>query len=418
MQSESRRGGREIVVSFGPRQRPQVESSGGRFRDSGRSRHVFRVTYCTVLAEWTTALIAVGLLSFYLYAILDTRTDKQRDNIQYKLLVAYVFMSAYMRLCYVLTTISKTYLLMQQGPCESSTLPGQQHINTISGFMFMVEPAHFICLCWITHVAFPINECDENVTRFTCTALHVASTIFVSMWILTGLAVIVLVVTVTFFDRNRQGSRWWEDTLGNQAVESSLRLTPLPDPLREQIIGNLPTTRVPPPDGEPCAICFDVDTQDQWRILPCGHRFHPACVDEWIKKQRGTCPTCRHDPTQAQSTGDEETGNRTNISVTQLPTAHQSELDAAAAGTGGPVSSRNAPVAEAAAVQEGSSPLETLSHVWTMGQQMVLSGTAPLRAAASSNDAQLQSSAVRTSSMDAGIVSVPVAAGAELETRL
>jgi len=84
MQSESRRGGREIVVSFGPRQRPQVESSGGRFRDAGRSRHVFRVTHCTVLAEWTTALIAVGLLSFYLYAILDTRTDKQRDNIQYK----------------------------------------------------------------------------------------------------------------------------------------------------------------------------------------------------------------------------------------------------------------------------------------------------------------------------------------------
>ena len=34
------------------------------------------------------------------------------------------------------------------------------------------------------------------------------------------------------------------------------------------------------------------------RILPCGHRFHPACVDEWLKKQRGTCPTCRQDPTQ------------------------------------------------------------------------------------------------------------------------
>jgi hypothetical protein len=230
-----------------------------------------------------------------------------------------------------------------------------------------VEPAHFICLCWITHVAFPLSPCPEGVSQHTCISLHVASTIFVCMWILTGLAVIVLIVTVTFFDRNRQqNSRWWEDTFGNQAVESSLRLTQLPDPLREQIVGNLPTTSEPPADGEPCAICFDVDTQQEWycnsfacscafrpvcvfvfrlcventrhiayllyctwrvctpcalasssgailaqrqsvtvvayphlrRILPCGHRFHPACVDEWIKKQRGTCPTCRQDPTQ------------------------------------------------------------------------------------------------------------------------
>jgi hypothetical protein len=55
-----------------------------------------------------------------------------------QLLVAYVLMSAYMRLCYVLTTISKTYLLLLHGPCESLTLPGQHQINTISGLMFMV----------------------------------------------------------------------------------------------------------------------------------------------------------------------------------------------------------------------------------------------------------------------------------------
>jgi len=214
-------------------------------------------------------------------------------------LVAYVLMSAYMRLCYVLTTISKTYLLLQQGPCESSMLPGQSQINAISGLMFMVEPAHFIGLCWITHVAFPMRECDKDVTKWTCVALHVASTIFVGMWIVTGLAVIILIITVTFFDRNRHsGTRWWEDTLGNQAVEESLRLTNLPDPLREQIVGNLPTTTVPPADGEPCAICFDASPGDEWRILPCGHRFHPQCVDEWLKKQRGSCPTCRQDPTQ------------------------------------------------------------------------------------------------------------------------
>ena len=144
-----------------------------------------------------------------------------------------------------------------------------------------VEPAHFICLCWITHVAFPLSPCDEGVSQHTCISLHVASTIFVCMWILTGLAVIVLIVTVTFFDRNRQqNSRWWEDTFGNQAVESSLRLTQLPDPLREQIVGNLPTTSEPPADGEPCAICFDVDTQQEWycNSFPCSCACRPACV--------------------------------------------------------------------------------------------------------------------------------------------
>ena len=159
---------------------PLGQGDSSRRPEGNRSRrqHVFRVTYCTVLAEWSTAFIAVGLLSFYLFAILDTKEQGQRDNINYKvggsapgsaprslhaplarcpctqrcsplkladspsparrplgvapqLLVAYVLMSAYMRLCYILTTISKTYLLYQQGPCESSILPGTnpKHLN-------------------------------------------------------------------------------------------------------------------------------------------------------------------------------------------------------------------------------------------------------------------------------------------------
>lgn len=246
------------------------------------------------------------------------------------------------------------------------------------------------------------------------------------MWILTGLAVIVLVITVTFFDRNRQsGSRWWEETVGNQAVESSLRLMPLPDPLREQIVANLPTTNVPPPDGEPCAICFDVDTQHEWRILPCGHRFHPACVDEWIKKQRGTCPTCRQDPTQAQSLGDEEAGwntrwNSNHISVTDIPTAQLSAAaaepstapstdaaaatgasslsPAAAAGTGSVITGSvytNAPVSEPVP-EQSSSPLQALGQVL---QQMVSAGAGAVSGAAATSGAT--SGAVLASSSSA-----------------
>jgi hypothetical protein len=146
-------------------------------------------------------------------------------------------------------------------------------------------------------VAFPLRPCEEDVAQHTCTALHVASTIFVCMWILTGLAVIVLIITVTLFDRNRQqnNARWWEETIGNQAVESSLRLTQLPDPLREQIVNNLPTTHEPPADGEPCAICYDVDTQSEWCARARGGEWCAGCRlhgfrGSWLVSFRGSWP--------------------------------------------------------------------------------------------------------------------------------
>ena len=45
-----------------------------------------------------------------------------------------------------------------------------------------------------------------------------------------------------------------------------------------------------------CSICtedFEVG-QDQ-RVLPCDHRFHPACIDPWLLNVSGTCPLCRID---------------------------------------------------------------------------------------------------------------------------
>ena len=45
-----------------------------------------------------------------------------------------------------------------------------------------------------------------------------------------------------------------------------------------------------------CSICtddFEIG-QDQ-RVLPCDHRFHPACIDPWLLNVSGTCPLCRID---------------------------------------------------------------------------------------------------------------------------
>ena len=47
------------------------------------------------------------------------------------------------------------------------------------------------------------------------------------------------------------------------------------------------------------AICFSVCLDvykigEAMRILPCSHRFHKACIDQWLLDKR-TCPMCKMD---------------------------------------------------------------------------------------------------------------------------
>ena len=40
-----------------------------------------------------------------------------------------------------------------------------------------------------------------------------------------------------------------------------------------------------------CSICTeDFEEGQDLRVLPCHHRFHPACVDPWLLDVSGTCP--------------------------------------------------------------------------------------------------------------------------------
>jgi hypothetical protein len=44
-------------------------------------------------------------------------------------------------------------------------------------------------------------------------------------------------------------------------------------------------------DGLGCSICTDDFERGQdIRVLPCNHKFHPACVDPWLLNVSGTCP--------------------------------------------------------------------------------------------------------------------------------
>lgn len=50
--------------------------------------------------------------------------------------------------------------------------------------------------------------------------------------------------------------------------------------------------------GTECAICYDENGPDDggWRKLPCGHKFHQACLCELVKcAHRHKCPLCRSD---------------------------------------------------------------------------------------------------------------------------
>ncbi|KAF2225568.1 hypothetical protein BDZ85DRAFT_68294 [Elsinoe ampelina] len=45
-----------------------------------------------------------------------------------------------------------------------------------------------------------------------------------------------------------------------------------------------------------CSICTeDFEDGQDLRVLPCDHKFHPACVDPWLLNVSGTCPLCRID---------------------------------------------------------------------------------------------------------------------------
>jgi len=48
-------------------------------------------------------------------------------------------------------------------------------------------------------------------------------------------------------------------------------------------------------EPETCSICIDEFKQEQeLRKLPCHHKFHLTCVDEWLKISN-TCPNCKAD---------------------------------------------------------------------------------------------------------------------------
>mmetsp|Transcript_29853 Transcript_29853/g.91891 ORF Transcript_29853/g.91891 Transcript_29853/m.91891 type:complete len:243 (-) Transcript_29853:144-872(-) len=46
--------------------------------------------------------------------------------------------------------------------------------------------------------------------------------------------------------------------------------------------------------SEECAVCLEPFTQGETlRLLPCAHRYHRACIDQWLAMNTA-CPLCKH----------------------------------------------------------------------------------------------------------------------------
>ncbi|KAG4441225.1 hypothetical protein IFR05_003273 [Cadophora sp. M221] len=70
------------------------------------------------------------------------------------------------------------------------------------------------------------------------------------------------------------------------------------------------TKGVEPVTGTECSICIaDFVDSEEVRVLPCNHRFHPACIDPWLLNVSGTCPICRYDlqPSEPAAPAEETT---------------------------------------------------------------------------------------------------------------
>ncbi|XP_075664349.1 E3 ubiquitin-protein ligase SIRP1-like [Castanea sativa] len=44
---------------------------------------------------------------------------------------------------------------------------------------------------------------------------------------------------------------------------------------------------------ENCSICLEeFEVGSEARVMPCKHRFHSSCIENWLRVRR-TCPLCR-----------------------------------------------------------------------------------------------------------------------------
>jgi len=76
-----------------------------------------------------------------------------------------------------------------------------------------------------------------------------------------------------------------------------------------------------------CSICFEPMIENVATALPCGHRFHKGCIQNWLARSQGKCSLCRSVITNIPYVP-EGRANRTfgNVPLSQQPQAPPAPL--------------------------------------------------------------------------------------------
>ncbi|KAI1825708.1 hypothetical protein F4861DRAFT_162473 [Xylaria intraflava] len=103
-----------------------------------------------------------------------------------------------------------------------------------------------------------------------------------------------------------------------QTPTSTPTSAPAPAPAAAAATAPIPAISTPQEGGDDsqskddhlgCSICTeDFTVGEDVRVLPCDHKFHPACVDPWLVNVSGTCPLCRLDLRPPEEPEREESG--------------------------------------------------------------------------------------------------------------
>eukprot|EP00277_Geminigera_cryophila_P021519 CAMPEP_0179463378 /NCGR_PEP_ID=MMETSP0799-20121207/45468_1 /TAXON_ID=46947 /ORGANISM="Geminigera cryophila, Strain CCMP2564" /LENGTH=413 /DNA_ID=CAMNT_0021266649 /DNA_START=139 /DNA_END=1377 /DNA_ORIENTATION=+ len=271
---------------------------------------------------------SIFFFAFYCYATLSTPLEGQVSR-SWKLLLGYTLLLLLDLLHRSILLIRMHAFLSRFGEGETDELPleGLRHFDVLSH----AASAYFVVACWITHAQFPLRPCEDLDYKLACNALHTISFSFMIWLIITVIVIFVstsccCVTSALHRARVESSNANLQRTIeqdaeilsitralrqtsalpGNQIhnLQGNLLVFQAPMRRRMNLVRALPITQVPPLDGDVCGVCLEEEqTSAQWRLLPCGHRFHTVCVDEWLYRPDGACPTCRKDPTLAIDAG-------------------------------------------------------------------------------------------------------------------
>ncbi|KDN37805.1 hypothetical protein K437DRAFT_276454 [Tilletiaria anomala UBC 951] len=139
-------------------------------------------------------------------------------------------------------------------------------------------------------------------------------------------------------EQDRRSPSILSETPGAEASTSGSRLSypPATTALAPESSNLLPPGRTWFYSDE-CAICLSNFVEnDRVRVLPCGHIFHRAEIDDWLILQKKICPVCKRDITVPVPPGlpgsEVETGSPSGSSQGTVDAEDQTRQDTASTG--------------------------------------------------------------------------------------